>query len=414
MNNLFINLERLMETFKISNKVGQISETGVRRLALSTEDKIMRDIFVGWLEEEKLEVRVDDFGNIYGRRDGLRNDLAPVITGSHLDTQPYGGRYDGMLGVFSALEIIKVLNENNVQTLRPIEIVNFTNEEGRFDPPGSGSGGMSNSFTKEYIYKSNDNGYNFEDELKKIGYLGDEKNRPKEIHSYVELHIEQGPILEQENKSIGIIEGDKGFEMIEFNIKGKNGHSNATSMEERKDALVKAAEIIVAVQKILKEQEDSVINIGTFDIEPNSTGHIPSKAKFTMLISQEDKNIRDQLIEIIKKKSIALVKKDNMDIEINSILSSAYSLNRYSKGVVNKVEEITNNLGYSNLRMISSGGHDANNVLKIAPSGMIFIPCKNGISHSVEEFSSEEDIERGANVLLNTVINFAQQENNLK
>jgi len=174
-----INLERLMETFKISNNIGQIRETGIRRITLTKEDKIMRDIFVGWLKEEGLEVRVDDFGNIYGRKEGLRNDLAPVLTGSHLDTQPYGGRYDGILGVLSALEMMKVLNENNIQTLRPIEIVNWTNEEAFRFYATSGSEGVTNLSTKEKLHNDKDEkGNRFGDELKEIGYLGDENNRP--------------------------------------------------------------------------------------------------------------------------------------------------------------------------------------------------------------------------------------------
>ncbi|MCM3745370.1 M20 family metallo-hydrolase [Sporosarcina luteola] len=415
MKRQVVNLERLMETLKISNKIGLISETGVRRIALTQEDKIMRDIFMGWLEEEGLEVRVDDFGNIYGRREGLRNDLTPVMTGSHLDTQPYGGRYDGILGVLSGLEIIKVLNENNVQTLRPIEVVNFTNEEGyRFFPSTtSGSDGICNILTKECIYETTDeNGYSFEEELKKIGYLGDEKNRAKDIYSFVELHIEQGPILEQKNKSIGIVEGDKGIKRIEFSIKGKTSHSTGTPMEGRKDALLKAAEIVVAIHQIAKEKVGTIINIGKFKIEPGAVSHIPCDAKFTMHITHQDENILDELIESIKKKSSTIVAEEKMEIEINAYSSLPKA--RFSKEIMNEIEEVAHDFGYSTLRMLSGGGHDANNIATIAPTGMVFIPCKDGVSHSVEEFASEEDIEKGVNVLLNVVLKLAQQEDNLE
>lgn len=408
MKKQVINLERLMETFKISNKIGQICETGIRRITLTKEDKIMRDIFTGWLKEEELEVRVDDFGNIYGRREGLRNDLAPVMTGSHLDTQPYGGRYDGILGVLSALEMIKVLNENNVQTLRPIEIVNFTNEEGfRFNAT-SGSEGITNISTKEKLYKDKDEkGYSFGDELKKIGYLGDEKNRPKEIHSYVELHIEQGPILEQENKSIGIVEGDTGSEEIELIVKGKTGHSTAAPMEGRKDALIKAAEIIVAAQDITKEL-DGTLTVGNLHMEPEGF-HIISEVRIPMIILHEDKDVRNHMIETIKEKSIALVEQEKMEIEIKESLFLATTAH-FSKKIMNEVETVARDFGYSTLKMMSRGFHDANNMATIAPTGMIFIPCKDGVSHSVEEFASEKDIEKGANVLLHTVLNLAQQD----
>lgn len=410
MKKLVINLKRLMDTLKISNNIGQVHETGVRRITLTKEDKIMRDIFTSWLAEEGLEVRVDDFGNIYGRREGLRNDLAPVMTGSHLDTQPRGGRYDGILGVLSALEMIKVLNENNIQTLRPIEIANFTNEEGfRFRPGTGGSGGMSNVFTKENVYKATDEeGFKFKEELEKIGYLGEEINRPKEIHSFVELHIEQGPIMAQEKISIGIVEGDKGIQSVEFTVKGRTGHSTGTPMEGRKDALLRAAEIIVAVHEIAKEQDGTIINIGKLDIEPGARSHIPSEVKFPMHITHKDKDVLDQLIETIKERSTALVEKENMEILIN--LPPSLPKANFSKRIMNEIEKVTRDFGYSTLRMLSGGGHDANNIATIAPTGMIFIPCKDGISHSEEEFASEKDIEKGANVLLNTVLNLAQQE----
>ncbi|MFD1706293.1 hydantoinase/carbamoylase family amidase [Siminovitchia sediminis] len=239
MEKQYINLDRLMKTFEISNSIGKVSDTGISRLALSNEDKIMRDIFTSWLHAEGLDVRVDDFGNIYGRREGMRNDLDPVVTGSHLDTQVYGGRYDGILGVLSALEMIKVLNENNIQTLRPIEIVNFTNEEGvRFAPGALGSGSITNVFTKEFAYQIKDkDGYSFGDELKRIGYLGDKKNRLTKAHSYVELHIEQAPVLEDQNKSIGIVTGDRGTDWLEITINGATNHSTSTPMSRRKDAL---------------------------------------------------------------------------------------------------------------------------------------------------------------------------------
>lgn len=407
-----INLKRLMETLKISNKVGQICETGVRRITLTKEDKIMRDIFTSWLEEEGLDVRVDDFGNIYGRREGLRNDLAPVMTGSHLDTQPFGGRYDGILGVLSALEMMKVLNENNVQTLRPIEIVNFTNEEGHRFNATSGSEGITNISTKEKLHNDKDDkGTSFKEALEKIGYLGDEKNRPKEIHSYVELHIEQGPILEQENKSIGIVEGDTGSEEMEIIVKGKTGHATATPMEMRKDALIKAAEIIVMAQEVTKELEGT-LTVGKLDMEPEGF-HIIREVTIPMTILHPDISVRDQMIETINEKAIALVEQEEMEIEIKESLFKA-STAYFSEPIRNEIETVVQDLGYTSLKMMSRGFHDANNIATIAPTGMLFIPCKDGISHSVEEFVSEKDIEKGANVLLHTVLNLAQQEDALQ
>jgi len=408
-----INLERLMETFKISNSVGQVRETGVQRLALSKEDKIMRDIFVNWLREENLDVRVDDFGNIYGRRDGLRNDLAPVMTGSHLDTQLYGGRYDGILGVLSALELIRVLNENNIQTLRPIEIVVFSNEEGvRFNPPTLGSGGITNVIPKKVAYESIDeNGCRYKDELRKIGYLGLEKHRPKEVHRYVELHIEQDPILDEQNIDIGVVEGDKGIEWLEVTVKGSTGHSSSTPMNKRKDALFTAAEIIVKLQEMIEGfSEEGTVTIGQLHVEPGTILAIPSEVTFTINICHEDEGERDKLIETIQEIATTLAEKDGLGAEIKSVMDPEYTSSvQFSDEVKREIESVTEDLGYSMLNMISSGGHDANNMLKIAPTGIIFIPCKDGISHSVEEYAEEEHIEKGANVLLNTVIRLAQQ-----
>jgi beta-ureidopropionase / N-carbamoyl-L-amino-acid hydrolase len=412
--NHIINLERLMETFNVSNKVGQIDETGVRRLALTKEDKIMRDIFTIWLEKAGLEVRVDDFGNIYGRRKGLRNDLSPVMTGSHLDTQPYGGRYDGILGVLSGLEVIRSLNDNNIETLRPIEVVVWTNEEGnRFAPPTpSGSGGMTNNFSKEEIYESIDvDGHTFREELEKIGYLGDKINRPKDIHSYVELHIEQAPILDRENISIGIVTGDRGFNIIEVTVKGETGHSSAPPMEVRKDALLKASEVIVTTHEIIKEHKSAMITIGKVNVAPGHNSHIPDNVNFIVQIANDEENVLNHIIETIKDKSTALVEKDGLEIELD--VRVAFPRAHFSKRIVKEIEAVTRDFGYSTLHMLSGGGHDANNIASIAPTGMIFIPCKDGISHNVKEFASEEHIEKGANVLLNTVLNLAQQEDSL-
>lgn len=411
MVELSVNLKRLMDTFKISHQIGKIQEKGLRRLALTPEDKIMRDIFTDWLERENLNVRVDDFGNIYGRREGLRSDLPPVVMGSHLDTQPYGGRYDGVLGVLSALEMIKVLNENNIQTIRPIEIVNFTNEEGTRFSSTSGSEGITNISTKEELYNDKDeDGKKFGDELKKIGYLGDEKNRLNDIHSYVELHIEQGPVLFQENKSIGIVTGDAGNEVIELIVKGETGHPTATPMAQRKDALIKAAKIIVKAEEIIREL-NGIFTIGNLGMEPRGF-HIISEAKIIMTVQHDNKEMRKEIIHAIEKESKKIVEKSHMNISIRDSLFAGTSA-CFSDYIKDEIESVAETLGYSSHRLVSRGFHDANNISTIAPTGMIFIPCKDGISHSIEEFASEQDIKKGANVLLNTVLSLAQLENPL-
>src|SRR5690625_3585013 len=211
--NININEERFLDTLEVSSSIGKNEKGGLSRLALSESDRKMRDIFIDWLEQEGLAVRIDDFGNIYGRREGKLKDAPAVAIGSHLDTQPTGGRYDGILGVLAGLEVIRTLNENEIETKHPIEIINFTNEEGaRFTPPMLGSGGIAGVFSKDYVYKrADDKLISFETALKEIGYQGIADNRIKNVKNYIELHIEQGPILEIENKDIGVVTGIQGI-----------------------------------------------------------------------------------------------------------------------------------------------------------------------------------------------------------
>src|SRR5699024_7027565 len=245
-----INLKRLIKMIEMSSSIGAIPNNGLCRLALSEEDKQIREIFTNWMNEANLEVRFDDFGNIYGRRKG-RSDLSPVLVGSHLDTQPNGGRFDGVLGVLTAMEAIFTLNDHGVETKRPIELVNFTNEEGaRFEPPLLGSGGLAGVFDKDFVYSRQDrNGKSFEKELVRTGFLGELENRIEDIHSFIELHIEQGTILESERVSIGAVEGIKGMTWFELIVTGEGGHAGPTPMPLRKDALLAATKIITKIEE---------------------------------------------------------------------------------------------------------------------------------------------------------------------
>src|SRR5690625_2886588 len=238
-----INMRRLEEKINKSSSIGSLSNGGICRLALSDQDKVMRDIYVKWLIEAELEVKVDDFGNIYGIREGERNHLSPVVIGSHLDTQPQGGRFDGILGVLAALEVIQTLNDYKIETRRPINIVNFTNEEGaRFEPSMMGSAGISGIFSKEFIHQRRDqDGKVFGEELERIGYFGSKENRLKDGYYFVELHIEQGPILEEEGIDIGAVTGVQGIKSLEIEVRGAYAHAGTAPMRMRKDALLAAS-----------------------------------------------------------------------------------------------------------------------------------------------------------------------------
>lgn len=406
-----INLQRLLDTLQISASIGSLQNGGICRLALSKEDKQMRDIFVQWLEEENLQVKIDDLGNIYGRREGINPDASPVFVGSHLDTQPNGGRYDGILGVLCALEVIRTLNDLNVATYRPIVIANFTNEEGaRFQPPMLGSGVIANQFEREFIYSREDSqGKTFYDCLKEIGYLGDKENRPKDIHSFVELHIEQGPILEKEGISIGAVLGIQGMTWLEVEVVGHEDHAGTTPMNMRRDALLSVAKMITAIQKITKATDEyAMATVGRLTVEPNSINCIPGLVKFSVDVRHHDDSVRNKLVEIITSELSTIAVADGMHINLRQIWD--INATSFSQKIVDMIVKWAKQRNYSVKKMISGAGHDAKYMNHLAPTAMIFVPSKEGKSHCPEEYTSPEDIEKGANVLLSVVTELANMQ----
>lgn len=397
---LTINRKRLFETIKRSSSIGATENGGLNRLALTEEDKAMRNQLVIWMQEEGLDVRVDDFGNIYGRRNGKRKDGPVIAIGSHLDTQPCGGRYDGVLGVLTALEAIRVLNENKIETDHPIEMINFTNEEGaRFEPPMLGSGGVSEVLTKEFIYNIKDNqDVTFEQALKSIDYLGDERARLRNVKNFIELHIEQGPILETEQKSIGVVEGVQGISWLTITVTGETNHAGPTPMENRRDALVPSSKMIAKVNELTKEIDGLKTTIGKVNVKPNVTNVIPGEVEFTIDIRHKDDETRSYAIERLKEQisTIALMN------DVEAIITTDWDSEavEFSPTVRDTINEAADKWGYSSLRLSSGPGHDAKYMTKMADTGMIFLPSINGISHNEHELTLEDDIEKGANVLL--------------
>lgn len=409
-NKLKIDITRLMKRIEQSADIGGLSKGGIRRLALTNEDKEMRDLYIHWLKQIGLSVRVDDFGNIYGRKEGTESEASPVLIGSHLDTQPEGGRYDGILGVLAGLETLTVLQESSVQLKRPIELICFTNEEGaRFEPPILGAGGLSGRFQKGFIYSRKDSeGKTFHEELERIGYLGLEENRIKNSHCFLELHVEQGPVLEHEELDIGVVTGIQAMDWLEVKITGQSDHAGPTPMNMRKDALYAASKIIQMIREtIIRENEEATATVGRMVIKPNSINCVPGEVVFSVDVRHSDDAIKQRLTQLMIDKIINTAAAEDVSVEIAKIWES--SATPFSERLVNLLSKKASELGFRYQKMISGAGHDSKYMNDITPTAMIFVPSVNGKSHCQEEFTKQEAIEKGADLLLHSVYHLANE-----
>ncbi len=406
-NDLTINFHRFLENLNISSETGKVQKTGLYRLALTEEDKVIRDFFVNYMERLGLEVRIDDIGNIYGRKEGKEN-LPPVVIGSHLDTQPYGGRYNGVAGVLLSLEVIETLIDNNIETKRPIEVVNFTNEEGaRFSPPMMASGILAGAFTKEEVYSKKDKAsLSFGQELKRIGYAGLEDNRLTSIHSYVEPHIEQGPVLAEENLDSGIVTGIQGSHWFEIELTGESNHAATTPMENRKDALLAAAEIVNNLET-MAEKYSIKLTIGKFNTEPNVPNVIPAKVNFTIDIRSDEDDSRKKFITDMKQLLTSVSDTRKVRSWLNQLWEAPTV--HFDEKLIGTISEKADAMGLSSKKMISGAGHDARYINDLGPTAMIFMPSENGISHDIKEFTKEEHLDTCGNLLLKVVLELAGQ-----
>ena len=411
MSEATINKARLWQSLEEMAQVGPGVAGGNCRLALTDEDKAGRDLFVSWAEEAGCTVTVDEMGNIFARRAG-RDDLAPpVMAGSHLDTQPTGGRYDGVFGVLAALEVVRSLNDQGVETERPFEVVVWTNEEGsRFQPAMMGSGVFAGILEREAILNGTDEaGLRVEDELKRIGYKGELPAEPRPIHAYVEAHIEQGPVLEAEGKEIGIVSGIQGIKWFKGKVNGFNAHAGTTPMEVRRDALVAAARMVDAVDRTTRAfRPDAVSTVGMFSVGPGSINVINEQASFSLdLRCPED----EALLELEGKVRAAcgeIAGDMGVQLELEEIWHSPATA--FDTMVVEAVADGAKALGLSARRIVSGAGHDAKYMADICPTGMIFVPCLDGISHNEAERIEPEQSEAGANVMLHAVMKLAGTE----
>jgi N-carbamoyl-L-amino-acid hydrolase len=402
-----IDRERLEQSMEDLGRIGATERGGLTRLALTDEDRRGRDLLVRWMREAGLRVTVDQMGNIFGERAGQPGQ-PPVMMGSHADSVPTGGKYDGQLGVLCALETIRVLNDHRVRTRHPVTMVVFTNEEGaRFQPAMIASGVMAGKIPLEDAYNARDkDGVRLVDELERIGYLGSEPCVPRPIRAYLELHIEQGPFLEEEGLSVGVVEGIVAIAWSRVTIHGVQDHAGPTPMRIRHDALVAAAEVVSGVRGIARELGgDLVTTVGNLVVTPNIPNAIPGKVALSV-------DMRDPSDAVLDRARAAL---DRVVREACEREGVRYELDHYwrvpatpfAPDVVGAIERAARTTGAGHRRILSGAGHDAQYMAAIGPTGMVFVPSRDGRSHCEEEFTPIGDIEHGANTLLGAAVELA-------
>ncbi len=408
-SNMRINGPRLWDSLMQMAKIGPGIKGGNNRQALTDEDARGRELFKKWCDEAGLAMGVDEMGTMFATREGADPDALPVYVGSHLDTQPTGGKYDGILGVLGGLEMIRTLNDLGIKTRRPIVVTNWTNEEGtRFYPAMMASGVFAGQFSQEYAYSRKDaNGIAMGDELERIGWKGDEKVGARQMHAMFELHIEQGPILEAEGKTIGVVTHGQGLSWLQFTVTGRGSHTGSTPMHMRKNAGLGMAKITVLVDEIaLSHAPYAVGAIGHCDIYPNSRNIIPEKAVFTVDFRHPEKQIMDDMVARLKKGATEICDADGLGLEIEFV--GGFDPVKFDDDCVSTVRNAAERLGYSHMNIISGAGHDACWINSIAPTAMIMCPCVDGLSHNEAEEISPEWAAAGTDVLLHAVLETAE------
>ncbi len=407
---ILVNGERLRNTLEEFANFGRTENNGVTRLALTEEDRKARDYFCSCCEKIGMSVKVDDMGTIYATLEGVENNTRPIVMGSHLDTVKKGGRFDGVLGVVAGLEVARTLVEYGIKPKIPIVVANFTNEEGaRFEPSIMASGVLSRKFKKSVMMNKTDtDGVTFEEALTTIGYVGDIKNRLTEAKAYLELHVEQGPVLETESLSIGVVECVVGMVCYEIEVTGESDHAGGAPMHMRKDALFSTINLITELrEKLSGLDHELVYTIGRMNVHPNLHAVVPNKVVFSIDARHKDPEFVRQVEEIIQGLTHSHGK-ENCQVKCTKIWDRDTVW--FDKEVCDSVEQSVKKLGYRYKRMVSGAGHDAQFLASYIPSAMVFAPSINGKSHAENELTTWEDCEKGANVLLETVLLMATKK----
>jgi len=401
---LRVNGGRLWQSLMELAQIGGTDKGGVCRLALTELDRQGRDLFSRWAREAGCTIRVDAIGNIFARRAGTDNSLPPVTTGSHIDTQPTGGKFDGNYGVLAGIEVLRTLNDAGVRTHAPLEVAVWTNEEGsRFVPVMMGSGVFAGAFTLEHALSARDHeGNSVREALQAIGYAG-EGAAPHAIGAYFEAHIEQGPVLENHGKVIGVVQAALGQRWYDVTVQGMEAHAGPTPMELRQDALLAASDLVQEVNRIaLERQPHARGTVGSLEVFPNSRNVIPGRVKFSVdLRAPDDAQLMD-MDTAIRAACVRVAQQRGLQIGIQQVVY--FPPQPFTPALVEAVRANAADLGYSSMDCVSGAGHDAVYVARLAPAAMIFVPCAGGISHNEIEDAEPEHLEAGCNVLLRAML----------
>ena len=395
-----IDRARLAESMDALGKIGETARGGLHRVALTDDDRRGRDLLVRWMNEAGLTVTVDQMGNLFGIRAGTEA-RPPVFMGSHADSVPSGGKYDGQLGVLCALETLRTLNDRKARTRHPVGMIVYTNEEGaRFQPAMIASGVMAGKIPLEDAYNARDrDGVRLVDELQRIGYLGSEPCVPRPMRAYLELHIEQGPILEENGVPLGVVEGIVAIAWSRITLHGVQDHAGPTPMRLRHDALVAAAEIVTGVRGIARHiAGDMVATVGRLDVTPNIPNAIPGRVGLSVDFRDPAESNLDRALVMLDQVVRGAARHEGVRAEVEHYWRVPRT--PFDREVVDVVEAAATELGCGHRRILSGAGHDAQYMAAICPAGMIFVPSRGGRSHCEEEFTALDDVEHGANALL--------------
>jgi N-carbamoyl-L-amino-acid hydrolase len=403
MDSLRINADRLWKSLMELAAIGATPRGGVKRLTLTEEDRRARDLFARWAREAGLAVTVDAVGNVFARRSGADAALAPVAMGSHLDSQPSGGKFDGAYGVMAGLEVLRTLNDAGVRTRAPMEVVSWTNEEGsRFTPVMMGSGAFAGVFTQAHVGAQKDlDGVSVGEALQAIGYAG--TAQPHRLGAYLEAHIEQGPVLENEKKTIGVVQGALGQRWYDVTVTGQDAHAGPTPMELRRDALLGASRLVQEVNRIARGFPDYARGtVGFLQVKPNSRNVIPGEVRTTVDFRNAKAATLDGMCEELARAAKAIETECRVSIELRE--NTYFKPCGFDPALVASVREAAAALGHSHLDIVSGAGHDAVYIARVAPTAMIFIPCEGGISHNEIESATPADLAAGCDVLLQAAL----------